>query len=120
MKQRENKTGKKNFPNNFILFPIFSNIKRILYKETQQQTGVKTMKHNTTQQDFFGVHTMNNSFDQIQSDSVNFSDALAWEMAEQHELEMLEAEPACRRCGEPADDYNVFDLCLDCFRDCGE
>jgi hypothetical protein len=78
------------------------------------------MKNNTTQQDFFGVHTMNNSFDEIQSDSVNFSDALAWEMAEQHELEMLEAEPACRRCGEPADDYNVFDLCLDCFRDCGE
>ena len=78
------------------------------------------MKNNTTQQDFFGVQTMNNSFDQIQCDSVNFSDALAWEIAEQHELEMLETEPACRRCGEPADDYNAFDLCLDCFRDCGE
>ena len=102
MKQTANKTGRKNFPNNFILFPIYSNFKRILYRETQQQQTTI----------FLGVQTMNNSFDQIQSDSTSFADREAYEA--QQEI------VSCRRCGEPADDWNVFDLCLDCFRDCGE
>ena len=55
---------------------------------------------------------MNNSFDQIQSDSTSFEAKEVYEA--QQEI------VSCRRCGEPADDYNVFDLCLDCFRDCGE
>jgi len=55
---------------------------------------------------------MNNSFDQIQSDSTNFENCEAYEAQEENCF--------CRRCGEIADDYNAFDLCLDCFRDCGE
>ena len=71
------------------------------------------MKNNTTQQQFFlGVQTMNNSFDQIQSDSTSFADREAYE-ADQEIV-------SCRRCGDPADAWNAFDLCIDCFRDCGE
>ena len=102
MRQREIKTGKKNFPNNFILFPIYSNFKRILYRETQQQQTTI----------FLGVQTMNNSFDQIQSDSTSFENREAYEA--QQEI------VSCRRCGDPADAWNAFDLCLDCFEACGE
>jgi len=55
---------------------------------------------------------MNNSFDQIQSDSTSFADREAYE-ADQEIV-------SCRRCGDPADAWNAFDLCIDCFRDCGE
>ena len=103
MRQREIKTGKKNFPNNLILFPIYSNFKRILYRETQQQQTTI----------FLGVQTMNNSFDQIQSDSTSFENREAYEA--QQEIE------TCRRCGQnEIDAWNVFDLCLDCFEACGE
>ena len=71
------------------------------------------MKNNTTQQDFLGVQTMNNSFDQIQSDSTSFENREAYEA--QQEIE------TCRRCGQnEIDAWNVFDLCLDCFEACGE
>ena len=70
------------------------------------------MKNNTTQQQFLGVQTMNNSFDQIQSDSTSFADREAYE-ADQEIV-------SCRRCGDPADAWNAFDLCRDCFEACGE
>ena len=103
MKNTTDQTGKKNFPNNSILFPIYSNFKRILYRETQQQQTTI----------FLGVQTMNNSFDQIQSDSTSFENREAYEA--QQEIE------TCRRCGQnEIDAWNVFDLCLDCFEACGE
>ena len=71
------------------------------------------MKNNTTQQQFLGVQTMNNSFDQIQSDSTSFENREAYEA--QQEIE------TCCRCGQnEIDAWNVFDLCLDCFEACGE
>ena len=71
------------------------------------------MKNNTTQQDFLGGQTMNNSFDQIQSDSTSFENREAYEA--QQEIE------TCCRCGQnEIDAWNVFDLCLDCFEACGE
>jgi len=71
------------------------------------------MKNNTTQQDFLGVQTMNNSFDQIQSDSTSFENREAYEA--QQEIE------TCCRCGQnEIDAWNVFDLCRDCFEACGE
>ena len=71
------------------------------------------MRNNTTQQQFLGVQTMNNSFDQIQSDSTSFEVREAYEA--QQEIE------TCCRCGQnEIDAWNVFDLCLDCFEACGE
>ena len=71
------------------------------------------MKNNTTQQDFLGVQTMNNSFDQIQSDSTSFENREAYEA--QQEIE------TCCRCGQnEIDAWNVFALCRDCFEACGE
>ena len=70
------------------------------------------MRNNTTQQQFLGVQTMNNSFDQIQSDSTSFENREAYEADQEIET--------CRRCGDPADAWNAFDLCLDCFEACGE
>ena len=56
---------------------------------------------------------MNNSFDQIQSDSTSFENREAYEA--QQEIE------TCCRCGQnEIDPWNVFDLCLDCFEACGE
>ena len=56
---------------------------------------------------------MNNSFDQIQSDSTSFENREAYEA--QQEIE------TCCRCGQnEIDAWNVFDLCLDCFEACGE
>ena len=71
------------------------------------------MRNNTTQQQFLGVQTMNNSFDQIQSDSTSFENREAYEA--QQEIE------TCCRCGQnEIDAWNVFDLCRDCFEACGE
>ena len=71
------------------------------------------MRNNTTQQQFLGVQTMNNSFDQIQSDSTSFEVREAYEA--QQEIE------TCCRCGQnEIDAWNVFDLCRDCFEACGE
>ena len=68
------------------------------------------MKNNTTQQE---LNTMNNSFDQIQSDSTSFADREAYEA--QQEIE------TCRRCGyDPVDPWNVAELCRECFMACGE
>ena len=64
---------------------------------------------------------MNNSFDNIQSDSSQFAEALAWEAAQQRELAQVEQEQEkeeCRRCGYP-EDYR-WGVCHDCWLACGE
>ena len=81
-------------------------------KRVTQIDDNSNMRNNTTQQQFLGVQTMNNSFDQIQSDSTSFENREAYEA--QQEI------VSCRRCGDPADAWNAFDLCLDCFEACGE
>jgi len=82
-------------------------------KRVTQIDDNSNMRNNTTQQQFLGVQTMNNSFDQIQSDSTSFEVREAYEA--QQEIE------TCCRCGQnEIDAWNVFDLCLDCFEACGE
>jgi len=83
-------------------------------KRVTQIDDNSNMRNNTTQQQFFlGVQTMNNSFDQIQSDSTSFENREAYEA--QQEIE------TCCRCGQnEIDAWNVFDLCRDCFEACGE
>ena len=82
-------------------------------KRVTQIDDNSNMRNNTTQQQFLGVQTMNNSFDQIQSDSTSFEVREAYEA--QQEIE------TCCRCGQnEIDAWNVFDLCRDCFEACGE
>ena len=82
-------------------------------KRVTQIDDNSNMRNNTTQQQFLGVQTMNNSFDQIQSDSTSFENREAYEA--QQEIE------TCCRCGQnEIDAWNVFDLCRDCFEACGE